>query len=225
MRYIKTSPPPLSKASERGVRNGRGEVLYLDQKRYRENYMLVEKIRWTIEDLELLPENEGTRYEIIDGELFVTRTPHFKHQQTCGKIGGQLDAWSETSGLGEAITSPGVLFSESDNVIPDVVWVNKETLALMLDEAGHLTGAPELVIEVLSVSKEDQRRDKEAKLKLYSSRGVKEYWIADWRSPKLEVYRREQGILKLAVTLFNDDILTSPLLPGFNCSVEKLFPK
>lgn len=64
----------------------------------------------------------------------------------------------------------------------DVVWVSKETLALM-DEAGHLTGAPELVVEVLSVSKEDQRRDREAKLKFYYSRGVKEYWIADWRSP------------------------------------------
>ncbi|MGI2908088.1 Uma2 family endonuclease [Tolypothrix sp. VBCCA 56010] len=193
--------------------------------------MLTEKIRWTIQDLELLPENEGTKYEIIDGELFVTRAPHFRHQQTCLKIGGKLDAWSEISGLGETIPSPGVLFSESDNVIPDVVWVSKETLALM-DEAGHLTGAPELVVEVLSVSKEDQRRDREAKLKLYSSRGVKEYWIADWRfsfreatpTRKLEVYCREQGILKLAITLFSDDTITSALLPGFNCSVEKFFP-
>jgi hypothetical protein len=48
--------------------------------------MLTEGIRWRIQDLELLPENEGTQYEIIDGELFVTRTPHFRHQQTCGKI-------------------------------------------------------------------------------------------------------------------------------------------
>ena len=186
--------------------------------------MLTEGIRWTIQDLELLPENEGTQYEIIDGELFVTRAPHFRHQKTCGKIFRELDAWSESSNLGETIPGPGVLFSESDNVIPDIVWVSKETLALMLDEAGHLTGAPELVIEVLSGSKEDQRRDREAKLKLYSSRGVKEYWIADWRSRKLEVYCREQGILKLAVTLFSDDTITSTLLPGFSCTVEKFFP-
>lgn len=79
--------------------------------------MLTEKIRWTIPDLELLPENEGTKYEIIDGELFVTRAPHFRHQQTCGKIFRQLDVWSEISGLGETIPSLGVLFSESDNVI------------------------------------------------------------------------------------------------------------
>jgi Uma2 family endonuclease len=181
-------------------------------------------VRWTVHDVELFAENEGTRYEIVDGELFVTRAPHFKHQQTCGKIFRQLDVWSESSGLGEAIPGPGVLFTESDNVIPDVVWVTKETLALMLDEAGHLTGAPELVVEVLSISKEDQRRDKEAKLKLYSSRGVKEYWIADWRSRKLEVYCREETQLKLVATLFSSNELTSPLLPGFSCSLDEFFP-
>lgn len=181
-------------------------------------------VRWTTHDVDLLPENEGTRYEIVDGELFMTRAPHFKHQQTCGRIFQQLNIWSEFTGLGEAVINPGVLFSESDNVIPDVVWATKETLALTLDEAGHLTGAPDLVVEVLSSSKEDLRRDKEAKFKLYSSRGVKEYWIADWRSRKLEVYRREQNQLKLIETLFSSDNIISPLLPGFSCTVDQLFP-
>ncbi|MEH1969744.1 MULTISPECIES: Uma2 family endonuclease [unclassified Nostoc] len=186
--------------------------------------MLTAGVHWTIHDVELLPENEGTRYEIVDGELFVTRAPHFKHQQTCGRIFQQLNIWSDFSGLGEAVINPGVLFSESDNVIPDVVWATKETLAVMLDEGGHLTGAPDLVVEVLSASNSDQRRDKEAKLKLYSSRGVKEYWIADWRSRKLEVYRREQNQLKLVETLFSSDIIISPLLPGFSCTVNQFFP-
>ncbi|MEH1891894.1 MAG: Uma2 family endonuclease [Nostoc sp.] len=186
--------------------------------------MLTAGVRWTIHDVELFAENEGTRYEIVDGELFVTRAPHFKHQQTCGKIFRQLDVWSESTGLGEAIPSPGVLFTESDNVIPDVVWATKETLMVMLDEGGHLTGAPDLIVEVLSLSNSDQRRDKEAKLKLYSSRGVKEYWIADWRSRKLEVYRREDNQLKLVETLFSSDIIISPLLPGFSCTVNHFFP-
>ncbi|KAB8320309.1 Uma2 family endonuclease [Tolypothrix campylonemoides VB511288] len=182
-----------------------------------------EGVRWTTTDLDLLPENEGTRYEIIDGELFMTRAPHWKHQRTCGRIFRELDFWSEFSGLGEASITAGVLFSESDNVIPDVVWASNERLAILLDEAGHLTGAPELVIEVLSPGVENERRDREAKLKLYASRGVQEYWIADWRLQQVEVYRRENATLRLIATLLANDEITSPLLPGFSCSVARFF--
>jgi Uma2 family endonuclease len=84
------------------------------------NQPTTEKVRWTTADLDLFPE-DGKRYEIIDGELFVTRAPHWKHQRAC------------------------------------------------------------------------------------------------------EVYRREQGILKLVVTLLNGDELNSPLLPKFNCAIATLF--
>ncbi|XWK85669.1 MAG: Uma2 family endonuclease [Phormidium sp.] len=187
------------------------------------SYAKAQGVRWTTADIELLPENEGTRYEVVDGDLFMTRAPHWKHQRTCGKFFRELDTWSESSGLGEASITAGVLFGESDDVIPDVVWASNERLDLLLDDAGHLTGAPELVIEVLSAGNENVRRDREAKLKLYSSRGVEEYWIADWRLRKVEVYRRENARLVLLVTFINDDELTSPLLPGFSCVVSKFF--
>lgn len=180
-------------------------------------------VRWTTTDINLLPENEGTRYEIIDGELFMTRAPHWKHQRACGRIFGELDNWSVSSGLGQASITPGVLFSESDNVIPDVVWASNERLAVLLDEAGHLTGAPELVVEVLSPGAENERRDREAKLKLYASRGVQEYWIADWRLQQVEVYRRENATLKLVATLLTNDEINSPVLPGFACPVARFF--
>lgn len=83
----------------------------------------VERLRWTVSDVDLLPQNEGTYYEVIDGELFVTRSPHRRHQQIGGKIFRELDIWSEASGLGEAIPSPGIIFSEVDSIIPDVVWI------------------------------------------------------------------------------------------------------
>lgn len=187
------------------------------------SYTPIQGVRWTTADIELLPENEGTRYEVVDGDLFMTRAPHWKHQRTCGKFFRELDSWSESSALGEASITAGVLFGESDDVIPDVVWASNERLDLLLDEAGHLTGAPELVVEVLSAGSENVRRDKEAKLKLYSSRGVEEYWIADWRLKKVEVYRRENARLVLVMTSIDDDELTSPLLPGFSCIVSKLF--
>ena len=179
-------------------------------------------VRWTVADLEVLPE-DGRRYEIIDGELFVTRAPHWKHQNVSVKIGMALEGWSVGSGLGEAAINPGLVFSETDSVIPDVVWASYERLETMLDEAGHLVAAPELVVEVLSPGEKNERRDKEAKLKIYSTYGVLEYWIADRQQRKLEVYRREGGLLKLAVSLYAADELTSPVLPGFRVDVSQLF--
>ncbi|MBD2041571.1 Uma2 family endonuclease [Microcoleus sp. FACHB-672] len=181
-----------------------------------------EGVRWTTADLELLPDN-GTRYEIIDGELFMSKSPHLNHQRTCGRIYRELDIWSQFSGRGESFINPGIVFSEANNVEPDVIWISNERLALLVDDSGHLTDAPELVVEVLSLGKENERRDREAKLKLYSSRGVQEYWIVDWRLQKVEIYRRESAKLQLVATLFASDELTSPLLPDFTCAVSRLF--
>lgn len=181
-----------------------------------------EKVRLTTSDLELFPD-DGNRYEIIDGELFVTRAPHWKHQAVCVKIGTQLDIWSTQTGLGRVAFAPGIIFTDADNVIPDVVWASHQRLAELLDEAGHLTGAPELVIEVLSPGEKQELRDRQLKLKLYSIQGVQEYWIFDRERQKVEIYRRENAVLKLAATLYKQDNLTSPLLPGFSCPVELLF--
>jgi len=181
-----------------------------------------QRTRWTTSDIALLPDN-GTRYEIIDGELYMSRQPHWHHQRTCGNLYAELHAWSLTSGMGQASITPGILFSESDNVVPDVVWISHERLAALMDEAGHLTGAPELAVEVLSPGGENERRDCEVNLKLYGSRGIREYWIVDWRLQQVEVYRRDQAMLRLVSTLFAEDVLTSPLLPGFSCPVARLF--
>lgn len=179
-------------------------------------------IRWTNCDLEVLPKSEGTRYEIIDGELFVTRFPHRKHQQITGKIDTALDHWSQKSGLGVAIPSPGIIPSDTDSVIPDVVFNSNERLAAIEDKAGHLTAFPELVVEVLSPGETNIRRDREAKLKLYSVQNVLEYWIVDRFQKQFEVYRQQEEQLVLAATLRETDDLISPLLPGFSHAVQPL---
>ncbi|MEC4804379.1 MAG: Uma2 family endonuclease [Jaaginema sp. PMC 1079.18] len=179
-------------------------------------------IAWTIHDLELLPE-DGKTYEILAGELFVTRAPHWKHQETTGNIYAQLQAWSRESELGRAAIAPGIIFSTTDSVIPDVVWASQQRLTDDLDESGHLTNAPELVVEVLSKSKKDRQRDLELKLKLYSSQGVLEYWICDYQKLEIQVYRREAAVLKRVTTLFLQDTLTSPILPNFCCPVQAIF--
>jgi Uma2 family endonuclease len=186
------------------------------------NQPITEKIRWTTADLELLPEDER-RYEIVDGELLATRAPHWKHQKAINRIANGLDSWSLETNLGEAVPTPGIIFSDADNVIPDVVWISKERLATGLDDSGHLIATPELIVEVLSSGVENARRDKDLKLRLYSARGVREYWIIDWLGKRVELYRREMATLSLAVTLLPGDDVTSPLLPDFSYPVARLF--
>jgi Uma2 family endonuclease len=180
------------------------------------------KERWTTADLEKLPLDEY-RYEIINGELIVTRSPHARHQEASGRIFAAFDSWSMSTGLGRTYVFPGVIFSDADNVIPDVIWISNKRVSELLDEAGHFLGAPELVVEVLSPGKENEKRDREDKLKLYSDKGVEEYWICDRFQETIEIYRRQNGELKLTATLSNKDMLTSPLLPGFSYPVAQIF--
>jgi Uma2 family endonuclease len=182
------------------------------------------RTHWTTDDLKYMPD-DGTRYEIIDGDLFMAKQPHWHHEHTSGLIFMYLQLWSQQSALGLASTTPGIIFGNGDNVVPDVVWISNERLKLLMDEAGHLMGAPELVVEVLSLGFDNEQRDRTTKLKLYESRGVIEYWIADWRLRQLEVYRRDKGQLKFVSTFLEQDTLTSLTLPGFECAVGKLFPK
>ncbi len=183
----------------------------------------VNPIRWTSADLELLAADEWKQYEIIDGELFVTRAPHIGHQDAIGKIYARLLLWSEETRLGKPLITPGVIFSDADNVIPDVIWISQERLATIVDAEGHLTGAPELIVEVLSAGSTNERRDREAKLKLYSLKGVQEYWIVDWRLRQVEIYRRENLQLQAIATLLTTDEISSPLLPGFKCKIASFF--
>ena len=179
-------------------------------------------IRWNVSDLELFPD-DGKLREIIDGELFVSTQPHFYHQLTGLQFGVVLHRWNGVSKLGSVVQAPGVIFSPEDAVAPDVIWVGRERLVGALDSGGHLHVAPELVVEVLSPGAANERRDQEAKLKLYSLRGVREYWIADWRQRLVIVFRREGSALALAGTFYEGDTLESPLLPGFQCPVSQIF--
>ena len=186
--------------------------------------VMARSLRWTTADLEAMPD-DGKRYEIIDGELHVSKQPEFDHQRVCGRVHGALQRWSDQVGAGDAVFAPGVIFADDENVAPDVVWISKERLATALQEdRRHLHAAPELIVEVLSPGPTNERRDREVKLKLYSRRGVHEYWVVDWRQRRVEVHRREDTELRLTATLYASDLLRSPLLPGFVCPVAELFP-
>lgn len=185
---------------------------------------MTSSLAWTIHDLAAMPDDWGwTRYEIIDGELHVTRAPHLFHQNSSGLIYTALLAWSQQSKLGKPFLAPGVIFSQSDAVIPDVVWVSQMRLETGVDAAGHFTVAPDLAVEVLSPGEVNEQRDREVKLRLYSRYGVQEYWVVNWQRQAIEIYQRIDAQLTLTRTLFTNDSLSSPLLPGFTVQVAQLF--
>src|SRR5437588_12235874 len=115
--------------------------------------------KFTSADLALMPE-DGKRYEIIEGELYVSRQPSSEHQYTRNRAGRFLDQWNDHSQLGIVLTAPGLIFAEDDDVAPDVIWISRERYEKALDAAGHLHMAPELVIEVLSPGKPNEDRDR-----------------------------------------------------------------
>jgi Uma2 family endonuclease len=180
-------------------------------------------LRFTIADLEALPDRlDDTRYEVIDGDLHVSTQPHWRHQLTAGQAWFALRSWSDQTGNGMAIEAPGVIFTPEDAVAPDVVWVSQERLPYVVGDDGKLHSAPDLMVEVLSPGRANEERDRDAKLKLYSRQGVREYWIVDWRTQTVQVYRRHEAALRLEATLTAEDTITSPLLPGFACTVAAL---
>jgi Uma2 family endonuclease len=180
-------------------------------------------VLWTTADVDDMPDIEGVRIEILKGDLVMSKQPNWEHQNVCNNIAVELTNWSREAKTGRVAAAPGVLFSKYDNVVPDVVWISNERLAQAKDEAGHLLESPELMIEVISYGKANIERDRETKLEIYDRYGTDEYWIADWRSKRVQIHRRVSGVLQLIATRLGDEMIDSPLLPGFSCPVSRFF--
>ena len=84
--------------------------------------------RYTSRDLETLPHVEGTRYEIIDGELHVSKAPGLEHQYVCTVLIFSLHGWCASTGRGRVYGTPGLVLSDDDDVIPDLIWISEERL-------------------------------------------------------------------------------------------------
>ncbi len=134
-----------------------------------------------------------------------------------------LKEWDASATRGITMTTPGLVIAGDEDVVPDVVWISRARLAAVVDSAGHLSAAPELVVEVVSPGRENERRDREVKLALYARQGVVDYWIVDWQRRFVDVYRRATEGLRHVATLTGDDVLTAPLLPGFSCPITRFW--
>jgi Uma2 family endonuclease len=174
--------------------------------------------RLTYDDYCLLP-NNGRRYEVIDGELFVTPSPRRAHQNVVTQLSYYLVEFVRREERGRVYVAPfDVVFSLFDVVEPDILYVSKERASVVTEK--NVQGAPDLVVEVLSVTTAEI--DRTTKLKLYARYGVLEYWMIDPEECTAEIYRREARGFERVAKLQPSDSLTTPLLPGFSVLLRKL---
>jgi Uma2 family endonuclease len=179
-------------------------------------------LRLTNADLEAMPE-DGNRYEVIDGELYVSSAPSFFHQTILLTIGSALLDYLRKHPIGRVAPGVGVIFDDYSGVIPDLVFATNERIRKTL-AGGRFHAAPEIVIEILSPGSSNQRRDRHVKRSLYAARGASEYWIVDPENCSVEVHRRnEAGELVFDKSLLHGDEITSGLLPEFSLPVDSLF--
>jgi Uma2 family endonuclease len=179
-------------------------------------------IRLTNADVESMPD-DGNRYELIDGELYVSAAPSFFHQTILANIIVAFADYLREHPIGRIAPGVGVIFDDYNGVIPDLVFATLEKTTKAMPD-GRFRAAPEIVIEILSPGASNIRRDRHVKLSLYDARGVAEYWIVDPKNRRVEISRRnEGGDLIRERNLSDRDELTSIVLPDFSVCVDTFF--
>jgi len=175
----------------------------------------------TVSDLDLMPDDDN-RYELFEGEVFVSRAPGLPHQRVLTNLLILLELHLKEHPVAGVWPNPGVIFDNFNVAIPDIAFVINEHIEAIAS-GEKVTGAPDLVIEIVSPGVENERRDRTVKRQAYSKFGVREYWVVDRYRQTIEIYQMDQGQLMLIATLANDDQLTTPLLPAFKCLVSLVF--
>lgn len=167
-----------------------------------------------------MPE-DGKRYELIDGEIFMTPSPNRKHQKAVGNIYMALREYVDARGLGEVYVAPfDVVFGEHDAVQPDVLIVSRDRLGIITPL--FVYGAPDLVVEVLSPS--NIRFDRERKRSAYATAGVKELWYIDPKTETAEILNLgSDGDYRLTHSVCAEELILSETLPGFSLPLRRVF--
>jgi Uma2 family endonuclease len=177
---------------------------------------------WTYEDYARLPD-DGNRYEVIRGSLYVTAAPHWEHQYSSFELAFHLSAFVREKDLGFVLMAPldvRLPAGIASPVQPDVVFFRKGNEPTR--GVGYFEGTPDLVAEILSPG--TRRRDRTIKLEAYRDAGVPEYWLLDPGTRTVVVYvlgtngkyaeRARKGI---------GDSIGSSVLPGLRVKVAALF--
>ncbi|WP_423222959.1 Uma2 family endonuclease [Candidatus Amarolinea aalborgensis] len=176
--------------------------------------------QWSYEDYVALPD-DGRRYEIIEGVLYVSNAPDIDHQYTVAELVGEIRQFVKAQGLGYVLTAPfEVHLSErSRPVQPDVLFIRSDRWPA--PGAKFFAGAPDLVVEVVSPS--SARSDQFVKFDAYERAGVPEYWIVHPRTHAVQVFTLSGGEYAELGEFVAHEVIQSAVLPGLAIVVSALF--
>ncbi len=176
---------------------------------------------WSYDDYLRLPD-DGRRYEIIEGVLYVANAPSFDHQYAVTKLSSRLEQHVTEYNLGYVLSAPFEihLSERARPVQPDVFFVVRERWPAA---AGSqiFEGAPDLIVEVLSPS--SYRRDTNIKFTAYEAAGAKEYWIVNTNTRSVLIYTLSSGEYALLGEFVGDEAVESRVLPGLELVTSALF--
>lgn len=175
------------------------------------------KTKLTYDDYAALPD-DGKRYELLAGELYMVPSPTFGHQRAGKRLQRQLESFVEEKGLGEVFNAPlDVVLGHHDVAQPDILVVLNP---LQLSQRG-VERAPALVVEVLSPSNRNYDRIKKAGR--YLATGVERYWILDPETRHLQCLRAPNGAWVVVAEGRDDDCVTDPSWPDLAIDLARLW--
>ena len=176
-------------------------------------------LRMTAEEY-LQLEEDGCRYELVDGVVCMSPSPLYKHQKVAAEVLAQIAWFLRTNPLGDVLAEVDVDLGPGprggDLVYrPDVVFVRKEHVPENLD---HIRRPPDLIVEVVSPS--SRRYDRETKKDDYERCGVPEYWIIDPEKDSMTFYRLRGG--RYAEVKPDGNSFKSETVPGFALDLDRV---
>ena len=178
-----------------------------------------QKIKFTYQDYLLLPD-DGKRYEIIEGEMYMTPSPSLRHQDILRELFRKIDQYVLENRLGVVYVAPcDVIFSDSNIVQPDLIYISKENRDIIKKQ--NINGTPDLLIEI--TSPKTKKRDLVFKKRLYAKFGVEEYWIVYPDEEKIEVYCLGDSKLDLFLRTEKSDILKSKVFANLKIKTSEVF--
>jgi len=180
----------------------------------------IEQRKVTYTDLESWPD-DGRRYELYDGEVYVCPAPTNRHQIAMGELYAHLRSYAQRAG-GLALVSPiDIVFTEHNVLQPDICFFQASRRHFLnLDEPNRV--APDVVVEVLSPS--TKRNDLGRKKATFARFAVTEYWLLDPYKERLDRYTHDKGAYERTLSVGSHQQFESVVLAGFTCPVDSLFP-